>query len=189
MRCEGASVPSFCRLACSLPDLETPAASSEPKNRQGLGPTYFKFGRLLPNGDDRFHRCTSHGKVVVGKQRIPDAGMRGAYFQLQLPEAGDALICEDGGFYYFHCRVTEMPPSIVLAPRECSESRWVFPQEVLQLGPIMELSRLPRSYMKTSIKHQAPTRCQGCPRNTVSRLRWNPVERGAARCIAYGGKG
>lgn len=57
-------------------------------------------------------------------------------------------VCEDGGFCYFLCELVRRPPVVVLAPRECSDFRWVEPGELLQLGAIMELSRMQRVFLR-----------------------------------------
>lgn len=58
----------------------------------------------------------------------------------------ESLVCEDGGFHYFMCQPADAEPRVTLCLSECSEFRWVRPEELTQLGPIMEFKRMQRVF-------------------------------------------
>jgi 8-oxo-dGTP pyrophosphatase MutT (NUDIX family) len=87
------------------------------------------------------------GGGVQASESPEDSCVREVLEEVGLAVTIDDLVSNDEGFCYFRCRLTESTPLIVLAPRECSDFQWVQPQDLLQLGPIMEFKRMQRVFL------------------------------------------
>jgi 8-oxo-dGTP diphosphatase len=85
--------------------------------------------------------CLPGGGIKSG-ETADDACVREAFEETGLITEIDNRLAQIGDSTYFHCRLTGSRDNLTLHHKECQASMWSVPDEILQVGQIMELSRL-----------------------------------------------
>ncbi len=75
-----------------------------------------------------------------------DACVREVKEDVSLDVTVTSLLRKDEGFYYYLCKPVGDQQVITLKINECSSYRWVNPDELLDLGEIMEFERMVRVF-------------------------------------------
>lgn len=85
--------------------------------------------------------CPPGGTMWRGER--PDvAAVREAFEETGLRVAILEGLAEFDGAHFFLCRLVSSRESLKLRPRECIDSRWITPSELLSVGTVMDLRKV-----------------------------------------------